>query len=182
MHDNWIPLQAALNEGSEHILDNQSIWEEPIKEFKIAAKITSPLKAVFSLFPQEEGLLVRGVLSGEVTIPCNRCACETAYKIEHSFDSFEPYLTDEESLKEETEVDEYFMRLSPLGLGQEINFEALAWEEFVQALPMHPLCNENCAGLCKQCGTNLNEGTCDCAQEYFDPRLAPLRGLKITKK
>jgi uncharacterized protein len=42
---------------------------------------------------------------------------------------------------------------------------------------MKPLCAEGCKGLCAQCGTNLNTGTCACAVGWEDPRLAPLKGL-----
>ena len=29
-------------------------------------------------------------------------------------------------------------------------------------LPLVALCDEECLGLCPQCGKNLNEGPCDC--------------------
>ncbi|MFC1993095.1 DUF177 domain-containing protein [Chloroflexota bacterium] len=43
------------------------------------------------------------------------------------------------------------------------------------AVPMKPLCREDCAGLCSQCGHNLNQGSCDCSHEETDPRLSALR-------
>jgi uncharacterized protein len=55
-------------------------------------------------------------------------------------------------------------------------------EQFQLALPMKPLCSEACHGLCPQCGTNLNRGTCDCAPAWEDPRLAPLKGLLTRQK
>jgi uncharacterized protein len=30
------------------------------------------------------------------------------------------------------------------------------------AMPMQPLCNETCLGLCPTCGANLNKGKCSC--------------------
>jgi uncharacterized protein len=50
-------------------------------------------------------------------------------------------------------------------------------EQFYLALPMKPLCAEGCKGLCPHCGTNLNEATCTCTNEWSDPRLEPLRAL-----
>src|SRR4029450_9453000 len=50
-------------------------------------------------------------------------------------------------------------------------------EQFVLALPMKPLCEEACKGLCPECGTNLNKTQCDCAPKWEDPRLAPLKSL-----
>ena len=32
-------------------------------------------------------------------------------------------------------------------------------------LPMQPICQPDCAGLCPQCGANLNLGQCDCPPE-----------------
>ena len=51
-------------------------------------------------------------------------------------------------------------------------------EQFYLALPMKPLCQEDCRGLCPQCGVNRNTGTCDCNVQWEDPRLAALRNLK----
>jgi uncharacterized protein len=50
-------------------------------------------------------------------------------------------------------------------------------EQFVLTLPMKPLCEEACNGLCPECGTNLNKTQCDCAPKWEDPRLAPLKSL-----
>jgi uncharacterized protein len=50
-------------------------------------------------------------------------------------------------------------------------------EQFQLALPMKPLCAEDCRGLCPECGVNLNRAACDCKPKWEDPRLAPLRGL-----
>lgn len=52
----------------------------------------------------------------------------------------------------------------------------LVLEQAQLAVPMKPLCKEDCAGLCGQCGSDLNEGPCDCAAEV-DPRWAKLAKL-----
>jgi uncharacterized protein len=51
-------------------------------------------------------------------------------------------------------------------------------EQFYLALPMKPLCDSGCHGLCPECGTNLNRETCTCTHEWEDPRLAVLKTLK----
>jgi uncharacterized protein len=48
------------------------------------------------------------------------------------------------------------------------------------ALPMKPLCRDDCRGLCPVCGINRNRETCDCQPTWVDPRLEPLRALKKT--
>ena len=41
-------------------------------------------------------------------------------------------------------------------------------------LPLQPLCRESCAGLCPDCGMDLNEDACVCPQRLADPRWTPL--------
>jgi uncharacterized protein len=55
-------------------------------------------------------------------------------------------------------------------------------EQFQLALPMKPLCTEDCRGLCPECGATLNKTTCSCAPKWEDPRLAPLRALLNREK
>jgi uncharacterized protein len=43
-------------------------------------------------------------------------------------------------------------------------------------IPMVTLCREDCAGLCSQCGHNLNLGPCDCKPEV-DTRFSVLQKL-----
>jgi uncharacterized protein len=43
-------------------------------------------------------------------------------------------------------------------------------------IPMATLCKEDCAGLCAQCGKDLNEGPCECQPEV-DTRLSILKTL-----
>ena len=43
-----------------------------------------------------------------------------------------------------------------------IDLAPLVRDAVVLELPMAPLCKEDCAGLCLQCGANRNEGDCGC--------------------
>ena len=45
------------------------------------------------------------------------------------------------------------------------------------AIPMKPLCHEDCAGLCPNCGHNLNRGRCDCPTQVADLRWSELTKL-----
>lgn len=39
------------------------------------------------------------------------------------------------------------------------------------------LCRSDCKGLCPECGTNLNTGSCTCSADSIDPRLDDLKHL-----
>src|SRR5688572_9970850 len=62
--------------------------------------------------------------------------------------------------------------------GEKIDLEPLVREQFVLAVPFAPVCKDDCAGLCPQCGTDRNHATCAC-EAPPDPRFAALRGLKL---
>lgn len=51
--------------------------------------------------------------------------------------------------------------------------------EVVSSLPMKTLCAENCKGICPQCGTDLNTESCDCLDEYIDPRFEKLKDFFV---
>jgi uncharacterized protein len=55
-------------------------------------------------------------------------------------------------------------------------------EQFLLHMPMNPLCQEDCQGLCPQCGKNWNKGRCQCHPEYAKVPSAlakALSGLKL---
>ena len=57
-------------------------------------------------------------------------------------------------------------------------FDDIAREQVLMALPMKPLCREECRGLCPECGADWNAGDCACEKEKMDPRLEVLKSLK----
>jgi len=65
--------------------------------------------------------------------------------------------------------------------GTAVDLTPLVYEQVLLALPTRPLCDEECRGLCPQCGTNRNTGQCSCTVETGDPRLTVLRTLKIDR-
>jgi uncharacterized protein len=48
-------------------------------------------------------------------------------------------------------------------------------------IPMKILCRKDCAGLCQECGKNLNKGPCGCDTEKIDPlgSIVKLASVKI---
>ncbi len=53
-----------------------------------------------------------------------------------------------------------------------LDVDMLILDELYTVLPMNVLCREDCKGICKVCGTNLNKSTCDCDQVVPNPRMA----------
>lgn len=181
----WIDIRSLPPEGRNFTVDDPTVWSVPMAEFDLNCTVRRPLCGEVTLLPQEDGCLARGRLTGEVALPCNRCAEDAVVLVDSRFESFEPYPVPAEGSREKDETaletdDELVMRLN--NGAPELNLAGLLWEEFSLALPVKPLCRPECAGLCPICGGNLNETRCACAREEGDPRLATLRGLVISDK
>ena len=54
----------------------------------------------------------------------------------------------------------------------------IAEERVQMALPMKPLCQADCRGLCVDCGKDLNQAACGCAHAVSDPRWEALKALR----
>ncbi len=58
----------------------------------------------------------------------------------------------------------------------ELDVEPLVRDACILELPLAPLCNESCLGLCPTCGGNRNRDECSCEQQT-DPRWSALAAL-----
>ncbi len=60
--------------------------------------------------------------------------------------------------------------------GNVVDIDKPLMDNIVLALPMKIICSEDCKGLCKTCGTNLNIKNCNCDErEIVDPRMEILK-------
>lgn len=172
----WLVLADIPAEGRDFLFEDQEIWAEPARELGPEMEILSPLTARVRLTPRRgevEGCLVEGAIEGRIQVPCDRCTEPAEVQVEARFQEFEELDEDDESLEGDAR-----MRLGPRGA--ELEIAALLWEQFLLGLPVKPLCRESCKGLCPRCGRNLNLGMCACSEEDEDPRMSPLRNLKLS--
>ena len=139
-------------------------------------RIVAPVELEFDIHKDKDKFRLEGRVRTELELECSRCIEPYRFPIDAAFD--QRYLpAAEASTDAESEVGEDDLETS-FYADDQIDLSQLMREQFYLALPMKPLCREDCKGLCAQCGTNLNTGTCDCAPVWEDPRLAALRNLK----
>jgi len=125
---------------------------------------------------------VEGTLSCVVVLPCSRCLQPVARQLEVQVAlSFtrEPIGTITEG--EEVELTEEAIGLIPFA-GEAIDLREPLEQELLMALPQHPLCAEDCAGLCLVCGADLNRQRCACTPPVFHGGLAALKDFKVAKE
>jgi len=66
--------------------------------------------------------------------------------------------------------------------GNQLNVETLINNEILINLPDKILCQEDCKGICKKCGHNLNDGDCGCDDFVPDPRMAAIKDIFNAKR
>ncbi|HUJ14140.1 MAG TPA: DUF177 domain-containing protein [Thermoanaerobaculia bacterium] len=63
-----------------------------------------------------------------------------------------------------------------------VSLRDLALEQIQLSIPMKPLCDENCLGLCPQCGVNRNRESCSCESSIADERWGALHEIRQALK
>ena len=63
--------------------------------------------------------------------------------------------------------------------GEQVNLEVPVLDAIILALPVNPLCDEDCMGLCPDCGGKWADLPEDHAHEVIDARWAGLTGLDL---
>lgn len=61
---------------------------------------------------------------------------------------------------------------------RQVSLRDLAIEHIQLSVPMKPLCEEGCLGLCSHCGANRNREMCDCEKKVVDERWGVLAGIR----
>jgi uncharacterized protein len=151
---------------------------EEVAQEAEAYRIVAPVQVDMDIHKDKDRFRLEGTARTELELTCSRCLEPYRMPIDAAFDM--RYLPAPEATADgEREVAEEDLDTS-VYRDDQIDVNEVLREQFYLALPMKPLCREDCAGLCPQCGTNLNTGTCSCEAGSDDPRLAPLR--KILKK
>ena len=144
-----------------------------------AYQIVAPVELEFDLHKDKDKFRLVGRVKAGLELSCSRCLEPYRFPIDATFDL--RYLpASEASTEAEREIEENDLETSYYSEDQ-IDLNELMREQFYLALPMKPLCLDDCKGLCAQCGTNLNTGACDCTPVWDDPRLAALKELKELK-
>lgn len=150
-----------------------------MKEYQLNIPLESPIGIDVIAVPAGELTLdlrlesvAEGVLaSGEVDCiakgECIRCLDPIEFELTKSFQELYTYKPDPE-LEEEDQL---------LMDGDIIDLERPIRDAIVLSLPINPLCDESCEGLCPECGQKWRELPEEHTHAKVDPRWSGLAGL-----
>ena len=166
------------------------VFDEPLEGFPTLCELAAQGDVAFhgkvsaELVAELVGELVEveGTLTCSLVVPCGRCLQPVDQQLALPVAlTFRRQPAVPVVLQEEQELTEDEVGLIVFD-GDAIELRAPIEQELIMALPQHPLCRGNCAGLCPVCGADLNAGRCDCAPPVFHGALAALRDFKVTKE
>jgi len=165
---------SRLRAGVEHVerrLD-AAVFTEPVEDFRIV----SPVDFVADVRKDGPKVRATGRVRATLECACSRCLEPFTIPVDATFDAlFLPAAANTGEADAEVADDDLgvsFYANDTIDLGEVVR------EQFYLAIPMKPLCREECRGLCPVCGINRNREVCSCESTWVDPRLEPLRKLK----
>ena len=169
-------LQAPVGTTRSYEFSEAEPWLED--ELGVRGPITGRVK----LTRTTHGILAECSYRAELEQECGRCLSPARCVVESEFSSeFLPSIDVFTGLPQEIVADPEEPRIGPnhlLDLADEIR------QDIVTSQPIQPLCREACAGLCPNCGQDLNVARCDCERhEDAEPvgRLGELLKSKLTQ-
>jgi uncharacterized protein len=125
----------------------------------------SPAEVDLRLESVMDGVLVTGTVRAAIAAECGRCLEPVRSSLEvevQELFAYAPSGTDDEE---------------PLVDGDFVDIEELLRDAVVLGLPLNPVCDEACVGLCVTCGARLADAEPDHHHDDVDPRWAALAGL-----
>ena len=132
-----------------------------------------------------EDIHLRGRLTAELDVECSRCLKRYRHALSEGFRLvLEPIRGRKPDDPEgAAHLERYGMCLGEdleIGWyrGKEVSLDPFLAEVAALAMPVQPLCREDCAGLCPHCGIDRSEGSCDCKDQKPDSPFAALAVLR----
>jgi uncharacterized protein len=175
-----IDFKAIDEHGPQSYHATYEVAVDELDRDELASVGTASIHANVKNGDLPDEYIADGTVSFTADLTCARCAepypianTSTFHvrfrpRLEISADNDEIEITD----KEELDVEFYSARVIPL--------RDLALEQIQLSLPMKPLCDENCLGLCPTCGVNRTRERCSCETSIVDDRWGSLKDIRET--
>ncbi|MHB1173169.1 MAG: YceD family protein [Lacisediminihabitans sp.] len=129
----------------------------------VGVKEGSRLQVDLRMESLHDGILVTAEVDGTAVGECGRCLIDIELPVQVEIQELFAY--------SQTEAFEYEVQ------SETIDLEPVIRDAVVLSLPFQPVCQEDCLGLCPQCGARLLDNPGHEHEAPVDPRWAALAGL-----
>ena len=160
-------IVKSINKETDEVVElSLSAFESRLGDYPILEK---PPITLHIANQENKRLLIQGDVDVKLGIPCGRCLEEVPTPIHFRIDKTLS-ITDDGIIDEDMEETDYL-------IGFELDVDKLVYAEILVNWPMRVLCKDDCKGICKVCGMNLNKGACNCQRTELDPRMAAIQDI-----
>ncbi len=127
-----------------------------------------------------DNVLVQGDVSAEVPLECSRCLETFDLPVEATLEEqYQPTIDVYTGAPARHDDKERNDLIFDIDANHMMDLTEPVRQALLVALPMKPLCLEECKGICPHCGASLNETQCDHEAETSDDRWSGLRALRL---
>jgi uncharacterized protein len=152
--------------------------DEPDDPLRELYRFPQPFDVRVHLDKTAENVFMAGTFSGTIEARCVRCLKSFALPVSERLRlTLMPSASvaagnEGEKELEAEDLDLAYYEAERLDLGRVVS------EHVLLLLDLYPHCRPDCKGLCPECGTDMNEAACSCADNRVDSRFAALQKFK----
>ena len=172
---------------TESVFEESAAWRTEAEERvpELANLRAEPFRVVVRANRMGQDVYIEGALSGALEPECARCLVRYRALLREPF-----RLVLEPAGARVPAEPESARSLARRGMcvgdelemgwfqGHEIDLSDFLLEVMTLAVPLQPLCKEECRGLCPGCGADRNAGPCGCNEQQAKTPFAALAALK----
>ena len=171
---------STIDRRSPFVLDTRELGRRPGSMRRVQRTVPAPADWALELVRVPEGtdvqldlrleavmdgVLVSGDVAAPVSAQCGRCLEPVIASLETDVQELYSY--------DPAEVDDD----GSVVVGDFLDLRPMLRDAVVLALPLNPVCDDDCAGLCVGCGERLADLDPDHSHDQTDPRWAALTAL-----
>jgi uncharacterized protein len=165
------PFEVALGDlrdlrGARRVVRRSRLAEALVADVDSRVPAGAEVEADVRLEAFDGGVAASGTVCSRWEGECRRCLC--------SIDG--PLVTEvKEIFRRGGGADEGTYRMGE----DHVNLREMVLDSLFSALPLLPVCREDCRGICPRCGVDRNVDFCGCAEIEVDLRWSALDVLQL---
>jgi uncharacterized protein len=174
-------MKLDLSEIAAHLGKRikYELHEKPLEDADSGLKCVEPIVGDIAFSNTGRTIDVRGRFRTTIELECGRCLktyqMPVAAPIEEEMPLEGQPWAPEASDEEEDELLEELAE--PLFVDNIFDLDEYLRQSILVNVPIKPLCEEECKGLCPHCGANLNDASCECQPDTEESPFATLASL-----